>query len=68
MHADPTLPVVKVKSIEVTINATVDVAYVDDIDDEEGALSDDAVTLLKAIEACKRDIKETKELQSKCEN
>lgn len=33
MHADPTLPVVKVKSIEVTINATVDVAYVDDFDD-----------------------------------
>ncbi|KIH69917.1 hypothetical protein [Salinicoccus roseus] len=34
MHADPTLPVVKVKSVEVTINATVDVAYVDDFDDE----------------------------------
>ncbi|WP_271401539.1 hypothetical protein [Salinicoccus roseus] len=34
MHADPTLPVVKVKSIEVTVNATVDVAYVDDFDDE----------------------------------
>lgn len=34
MHADPTLPVVKVKSIEVTINATVDVAYVDDFEDE----------------------------------
>ena len=33
MHADPTLPVVKVKSIEVTINTTVDVAYVDDFDD-----------------------------------
>lgn len=34
MHADPTLPVVKVKSVEVTINATVDVAYVDDFEDE----------------------------------
>lgn len=33
MHADPTLPVVKVKSVEVTLNATVDVAYVDDFDD-----------------------------------
>ncbi|MEZ2459338.1 hypothetical protein ACBR55_12225 [Salinicoccus roseus] len=33
MHADPTLPVTKVKSVEVTLNATVDVAYVDDFDD-----------------------------------
>ncbi len=33
MHADPTLPIVKVKSIEVTVNATVDVAYVDDYND-----------------------------------
>ncbi|GAA3722956.1 hypothetical protein GCM10022378_11260 [Salinicoccus jeotgali] len=33
MHADPTLPVVKVKSIEVTVNATVDVAYVEDFND-----------------------------------
>ncbi|KIH69919.1 YqaJ viral recombinase family protein [Salinicoccus roseus] len=39
-----------------------------DIDDEEVALSEDADTLLKAIEACKRDIKETKELQAKYEN
>lgn len=39
-----------------------------DIDNEEVALSEDADTLLKAIEACKRDIKETKDLQSKYEN
>ena len=39
-----------------------------DIDEEEVALSDDVNTLLKGIEACKRDIKETKELQSKYEN
>ncbi|MEZ2459336.1 YqaJ viral recombinase family protein [Salinicoccus roseus] len=39
-----------------------------DIDEEEVALSNDADTLLKGIEACKRDIKETKELQAKYEN
>lgn len=39
-----------------------------DIDNEEIALGEDVNTLLKGIEACKRDIKETKELQSKYEN
>lgn len=39
-----------------------------DTDNEEIALGEDVNTLLKGIEACKRDIKETKELQSKYEN
>lgn len=39
-----------------------------EIDNEEIALGEDVNTLLKGIEACKRDIKETKELQSKYEN
>lgn len=39
-----------------------------DIDDEEIALGDDVNTLLKGIEACKREVKETQELQKKYEN
>lgn len=39
-----------------------------EIDNEEIALGEDVNPLLKGIEACKRDIKETKELQSKYEN
>src|SRR5699024_3089462 len=39
-----------------------------DIDEEEVALNEDVNTLLKGIEACKRDVKETKELQKKYEN
>ncbi|MCG1009255.1 hypothetical protein J4760_04205 [Salinicoccus sp. ID82-1] len=33
MHANPILPVPQLKSIEVTINATVDVRYFDDYED-----------------------------------
>lgn len=33
MYADPTLPVPQLKSVEVTINATVDVRYFDDYED-----------------------------------
>ncbi|WP_020007368.1 YqaJ viral recombinase family protein [Salinicoccus albus] len=39
-----------------------------DIDDAEIALSEKEDTLLKGIEACKKDIKETKALQTKYEN
>jgi len=39
-----------------------------DIDEEEVALNEDVNTLLKGIEACKRDVKETQELQKKYEN
>ncbi|WP_026866603.1 YqaJ viral recombinase family protein [Jeotgalicoccus marinus] len=39
-----------------------------DIDDEQVELTEDADTLIRAIESCKSSIKETKELQSKYEN
>lgn len=39
-----------------------------DIDNEEITLGENVNTLLKGIEACKRDVKETQELQKKYEN
>ncbi len=41
MPVNPNEKVVKVKSVDVVLNATVDVAYVDDFDDERNWASTD---------------------------